>query len=265
MVEPAATVSRFSTAPVACVELDRFCEECGYNLRTLAIHRDQRTGVAMVRCPECGRYHPANDAATPMKPWMLRVTSVMLLGWILTLVWMYFMLGAAEVGLSMGMLDELTHSGTYRTIQTVGGTRTITMTRGYGPIQLRPRTGEDNLFIGFMYTMSLVVAFATGMLAVVTFPHWRRIACIGVVTALPLIAGTIVAVAWRYHGQELWFWGMQHVVAHAGTQLLGGLIGVMLGRPFARAAVNILLPPSVRPRLAYLWLADKKPFPGSLS
>ncbi len=258
---PASSSEETAPAPVACIELDRFCEACGYNLRTLPVYRDERTGVAMARCPECGQYHPANDASTAMKPWMLRVTSLLLIGWIVSLVWLYFMLGAAEVGVSVGMLNELTLTGTYRTIQTPTGISAITITRSYGPLQLRPRSAEDNLFIGFMYMVSFLVAFASGTLAVVVFPHWRRSAYIALVFAFPLIAATIATVVWRNEGRDLWIWGMQHIVAHAGTQLFGGILGVLLGRPFARAAVTILLPPSIRPRLAYLWLADNKPFP----
>ena len=51
-------------APVACIDLDRFCEGCAYNLRTLPVYRDERTGIPVVRCPECGRFQSANDAST---------------------------------------------------------------------------------------------------------------------------------------------------------------------------------------------------------
>jgi len=51
------------------------------------------------------------------------------------------------------------------------------------------------------------------------------------------------------------------VCARVCVQAFGGVAGVFLGRPLARLTVRIVLPPGVRPRLAYLWLADNKPFP----
>lgn len=55
--DPRATAanSLAAPAPTACIELDRFCEECSYNLRTLAVTPDPRTGIPVVRCTECGK------------------------------------------------------------------------------------------------------------------------------------------------------------------------------------------------------------------
>ncbi len=89
--------------------------------------------------------------------------------------------------------------------------------------------------------------------------------CAAVVLALPIVAGVVVAVAWHYEAPHLLEWGLRHLTAHACLQLLGGTVGVVFGRPFARLTVRILLPPGVRPRLAYLWLADRKPFPSAIA
>ena len=69
---PAETASRdrMEDGPLACVESDRFCARCGYNLRTLPIPRDGRTKILLVRCTECGHYQPANDSAAVTRPWL---------------------------------------------------------------------------------------------------------------------------------------------------------------------------------------------------
>ena len=49
------------------------------------------------------------------------------------------------------------------------------------------------------------------------------------------------------------------------AHLAGGVAGIYLGRPFARAIVSALLPPRVRQFLAFLWLADGKQPPPVVS
>jgi hypothetical protein len=106
-----------------------------------------------------------------------------------------------------------------------------------------------------------MIAFSCGLFAVVALPHWRRVAYVGVMLAMPIVVGCLVAIGWAHDAPHLLDWGLPYVGAHAGLQLLGGVAGVIFGRPLARLAVHIFLPPSVRPRLAYLWLADGKPLP----
>ena len=79
--------------------------------------------------------------------------------------------------------------------------------------------------------------------------------------AVPIVAGVLVAITWRYEAPHLLDWGLLYVMVHMGVQVLGGLLGVIFGRPLARLTVRIFLPTGVRPSLAFLWLADNKPFP----
>ena len=78
---------------------------------------------------------------------------------------------------------------------------------------------------------------------------------------LPLVAAILIALVWHGEAPHLFTWGLIYVGAHAALQIIGGLFGVSLGRPLARLLVRILLPPGIRPKLAYLWLADGKPAP----
>ena len=260
IVDSPSTPPHLRVTPVACVDLDRYCEECGYNLRTLPIVRDAHTGILVVQCTECGRYQPANDASTAARPWLNRVTSLMLVTWILAIVTLFIFAGIGEGGISYATLDELTMHGGYER-QQVGNTTTITWNRRYGPLEVQTDFEFYKSFIAAVLGCSLAIAFACGMLAVVVFPHWRRIAYVALILTMPFVAGSLVAVGWSQEAPHLFAWGMSFVTAHALVQMLGGVLGIALGRPAARLAIRIFLPPSVRPRLAYLWLVDDKPFP----
>ncbi len=76
----------FGSLPlVAEIETDRFCDECGYNLRTQAVRRDTQTGLLLARCPECGRYHAANQETSASRPWLRRLATMLLSWWVLFL------------------------------------------------------------------------------------------------------------------------------------------------------------------------------------
>ena len=258
-VERRSPYPKMPVAPVACIDLDRFCEDCAYNLRTLAVYRDAHTGIPVVRCPECGRLQSANDASTALRPWLNRATSLLLAAWMLAIVAGFFFLGVAEVGLSYATLDELTVRGG-STVQRINNT-TIRTWSGFGPLTVRTDYRDYRLFVTSILVSSLLTAFVCGLFAVVIFPHWRRAACAGLVLGMPVVVGCLVAVAWSREAPSLFDWGLPYVATHAAVQLLGGLAGIMFGRPVARLAVRVLLPPGVRPRLAFLWLADDKPLP----
>ena len=257
---PATGAERYDTepAPVAVIDLDRFCDHCGYNLRTLAIFRDERTGVPLVRCPECGRYQPANDGATALRPWLNRLTALFLWAWMLTVVGGFVLIVLGEGALSYATLDELTVRGG-ATTQIINNT-VIRTWQSMGPLEVDTKYRDYWLFISGIYGFSFLLAFTGGMYLMIVVPHWRRAAYTGVVLAVPLLVGLVVAFSWNEEAPHLFAWGVSYVAAHAGGQVLGGVLGVVLGRPAARMLVRLVLPDSIRPRLAYLWLADGKPF-----
>ena len=259
-VEPRSTYPDTPAAPVTCIELDRFCEDCAYNLRTLPVYREPHTGIPVVRCPECGRIQSANDASTALRPWLSRATSLLLALWMLAIVAGFIHLGVAEAVASYGTLDELTVAGGYRS-QRVNNTTTLTWSSGLGPLEVKTDFPEYELFVTLVLIGSFAIAFVCGLFAVVIFPHWHRAAYVALVMSLPVVVGCLVAIAWSHEAPHLFNWGLPYVAVHAAVQVLGGLTGITFGRPTARLAVRILLPPSVRPRLAFLWLADNKPFP----
>ncbi len=248
-----------SMPPGACIDLDRFCEECGYNLRTRPVQCEPRTGIVVVRCPECGRFQAANHGATALRPWLDRATSVVLFLWMLLLLAAIVHLGLAQGALSYLMLDELTVPG--GTIRTQVDGFTTVYQRGSGPLVVWTDF-ED--FVPFVITMiigSAGAGFGLGMLATLVFPHWRGAYYAALTLGIPVLANVIVSFIWHYEAPHLLMWGVQIIAAHAGAQAIGGTLGVVAGRPLARLAVRVLLPPGLHPRLAYLWLADNKPVP----
>ena len=261
VVEP-RRVDAFNGAsvPIAHVDLDRFCRGCGYNLRTLPVHRDERTGIPVVRCTECGRFDSANDTATALTPWLRHLTALVLVVWVLLVASVFAWLVIGQVAITYGTLDELTSSGGY-TVQVQGNSTTRTWT-SFGALQVKTDLPEAKLFVTVMLALSFAAACVVGLLAVVVMPHWRRRAYVAVVFMVPILVAALVTYVWNRDASHLLKWGLPYVLAHLVMQLTGGITGVALGRKAARLAVRIVFPPSVRPRLAYLWLADGKPVPG---
>ena len=64
------------------VEADQFCP-CGYNLHGQRVTFDERLDIPVVRCPECGKWHPAGHGSTAMRPWLARLATVLLAVWCL--------------------------------------------------------------------------------------------------------------------------------------------------------------------------------------
>lgn len=258
-VESRTADPRARPEPQPCIDLDRFCADCGYNLRTLPVSCDARTGIPVVRCPECGRFQSANEASTVLQPWLRRATSLLLGIWILAVIAIVVLLVTAEMTVSYETLDELTVSGNLRT-QRINGT-TVRIWSESGPVAVDADYRGYKPFVASVLMASFLSAFALGLFAVIVLPHWRRGAYVGLALVLPLVVAVVVAIAWSYEAPHLLHWALAYVAAHAAAQLVGGMAGITFARPLARLTVQIMLPPGVRPRLAYLWLADGKPLP----
>jgi hypothetical protein len=274
-------------APVAYVEIDRYCAGCGYNLRTQAIRREPRTQVLLTRCPECGRYQPASEATTAARLWLRRLAPLFLLGWVAVVLGSAFGLSCVLAAISYGTLEELTtwrrtaapvtqpatlpglpllttQPGGPVTVTVAGRTGQITYTgRANYVRQVRGDDPLDALFIAFVMAASFAVAFVGALILLVVFHHWRRWIYVLVVLAGPPAVAVIVALIWRDEAPHLFSWGLVYIGYHALVQLVGGLTGVAFGRPTARGLVRAFVPPSWRGPLAYLWLVDGRKPPGT--
>lgn len=266
-------------APVAFVEIDRYCEVCGYNLRTQAIRRDPRTRVLLTRCPECGRYHAATEATTAARVWVRRLSPLLLLAWVMLILSGAVGVFCAAGGISYGTLDELTtrrraarasQSATQPAgplVVTTGGrtSRITSASRWTYALQVRPEYPDYSLFMGLVTAGSFGVTLVAALIILVVFHHWRRWICVLVVLAGPLAAAVVVSMVWREEARHLFSWGIGYIGYHMIVQMVGGLTGVVFGRSLARGLVRAFVPPTWRAPLAYLWLVDGRTPPSSAS
>lgn len=269
-------VIEFDRQPaVAFVETDRYCEGCGYNLRTQPVRRDARTRVLLCRCPECGGFQPVREGVTAGQVWLQRLGTLGLFLWIVTILGIVFGLGAAQVGFIFIPLEELTthrqvtipspsssqpSASSARTTVISGGRITITqsgMTTTYRR-EVRQTYPYYRAFMALMHGMSFALGFVLMMIAVVVFHHWRRWGYVVPAVLVPVATGVLAWEIWWVDCPHLIDWATPMIVAQAGACLAGGLTGILLGRPLARLLVMLLLPPRLRQVLVFLWLSDGK-------
>ncbi|UCD28806.1 MAG: hypothetical protein JSV03_17305 [Planctomycetota bacterium] len=243
---------------VAYVEIDRYCDGCGYNLRTQAVCRDPRTSILVCRCPECARFHAATDTVTSARPWLHRLATLLLLIWIVVVI-----SGAGSIVLlefisTAVSFEELTR---WRRLPA-----SVINAPGYaGPrykYELRPMDRENKVFVAVLISSSFVLGFTGAVFATVIFCHWRRRYYFIVVLTIPVLIGISAYYIWKINAPSLMQWCIPYIFAHTIAQILGGVIGVVSGRPFARLLIRILIPPPLRSYLAFLWLVDGKQVPG---
>lgn len=254
--EESAGPFRFEGLPaVACVEVDRFCEGCGYNLRTQAVRSEPRTRILVVRCPECGRYHSATDSTSAGRPWLRRLGLLLLFCWGAVIVYGLAMVLIGQGAVVYHTLYALT---THRQIETVKSFPDGSMSIRIANAALEPVTdgGRYALTVLAAAAASFGLGFVAASIVVVVFHHWSRRSYLWLALTGPTLVAGVVFVAWWYEARHLFTWGLPHVVGQALVQSLGGIAGIFLGRPLVRLIVRALFPPGLRSPLAFLWLTD---------
>ena len=233
---------------IAYVEVDRYCPQCAYNLRTQPVRLDGPTQLLVARCPECGSFDAVANAMTATKPWLNRLALLGLVLWILFLLWAIFSLSFAQGAINYATLEEFT---TYQ--QVTAGTRTSTYQRVLRQDYL---TRDYDLIMSVAIFGSFTLAFVLVAILVVACHHWRRVvfACFAVVQTF--LVSALVLEIWQQDMPALFEWGKKYIIGFTIVRLIGALLAVWAGRPLARLTVRIFLPPRVRSVLAFLWLAD---------
>jgi hypothetical protein len=263
-------------------EADFFCTNCGYNLYTQPVTRDERLGILVVRCTECGRYQPAGVASNAARVWLARFAAILLFFWIVCVLGFVFGSTFGLGALQSGHVEALTTSGYF----TPDGVR---LYRGYDPtarksIWVRMDNDEqvliDNpvyrrtftvdrelrrepIFFAFICALVLLPPITFGVVMSVVMWHVRRrwywlLAALPPIAAVVVMAIYLVDIGDRQENKPLLFAIVGFAVAE---QIVMIMLGTRIGRPIARWIVSLVVPPRPRQALSFLWAADGKTLP----
>ncbi len=238
---PPSFEAEYEACPIlATVEVDRYCEGCGYNLYSLPVRRESRTGVLMTRCTECGRFNVANQAAAAFSPWLNRLAGLLLVGWILMVLWLLVLAGLAEGAIAHAVMDSRTRYDS--------GSRARVVRPEVPP--------ADRQYLILALATECTLGFLVVALLTVACHHWRRWVYAAVGLCHALIVGCIALLVLGDHSPQLLDWGVGQVGQMLGAAALGCGLGALWGRSVARVLVGAFLPPRPRQFMSFLWLAD---------
>jgi amino acid transporter len=267
----------------ARIEADLFCTQCGYNLHSQPVVRDERLGILVVRCTECGRYQPAGAASNAGRVWLGRLATITLAVWILVVtafvVGSTFGLGGLQVAhveiFSIGGYVGPNGQRVFPSWDAAGRKR-VWVTRDDEPIAVEnppwQRTFvplrevfQDRVAAALLGSLMCAapVIFGGVMAAIMWHVPRRRY---WMLAALPVLAGMFVIAG--FHVDESSRGGdisvvVKIVVVAAMGQIAFITLGTLIGRPIARALATLFVPPRPRQALAFLWTADGKSPPAA--
>ena len=292
----AATDPQEPTPPFArhhVIEADQFCT-CGYNLHGQRVDRDERLGFEVVRCPECGRFHPAGHGSTAMRPWLARLAALMLVLWC-------GLIGTAFIAAGLCLLGAIAiEEETYLTGTWVDASNQQFLVQSYEPNVGRQwkAAGTDEkveaarpMFVRLPIDDPQVERGGSYGSNRWTPPWWVRALLLTSEAAVGLLLGVFAAGAMWHLGRGRWLlllwlalpavvvwltvvqtsdtylfvqgWYVRRLVVITATAMLGMAVGLLFGRAILRAAVRVLVPPRPRQALAFLWHADGKSLPAA--
>lgn len=227
---------------IGLVESDRYCDECGFNLRGQNVFRDGATRLLLVQCSECARLHPANSLTTNARgSWFRRLSGALLLVWVVALLLMLFIAGVIEAAMQ------------------IATTEVLDLTQ---PVSNVPElASRHSLDLSLFAFMSFAIPAACMTLLSVAAHHWRWWGAVLAAIALPLIPAAIVHQGAHHSFPDSAHRMLPYFLAHTTIQIAGGVAGATLGRPLVRVLATLFVPPRARQALGFLWLADGKPPP----
>ena len=282
------------------IEADQFCQ-CGYNLHGQGVTRDERLGFMVVRCPECGDWHPAGHGSTATRPWLRRLAAAALGIYGLILFACLSIIGLIAFGFTIGYFEENT---VYVDSEPTSGRPVIDLVNVEG-------SGVENSTYVYLDTMQPVepdlvagvdnfnsrtqVPFATlpdGYWTRQEEPGWQLAAAFAGGFGLGGIVFGIFqsALLWHLRWPVKLLPMLYPVISSAlvfylvtlanpgyfanapntillgllsvqGSLAIGWLIGLLVGKPVARGLVRLVVPPKPRQVMAHLWHGDGKTLP----
>ena len=282
------------------IEADQFCR-CGYNLHGQGVTRDDRLGFMVVRCPECGDWHPAGRGSTATRTWLRRLAAAALGLYGLILFAGLTIIALIAFGFTIGYFNEHT---VYVDSEPVSGRPVIDLVdvegsgvdgstyvyldtmqpvepdlvAGINDFYSRTQVPFDTLPDGYRTWQGepgwqLAAAFAGGFgLGGIVFGifqsallwHLRWPAKL-----LPLLY-PVLGSAFVFYLVTLANPGyfanasntiLRGMAAVQGSLAIGWLIGLLIGKPVARGLVRLVVPPKPRQAMAHLWHGDGMAMP----
>jgi len=246
------------------VEIDRYCDGCHYNLITQAVRLDERTGLLMARCPECGRFHAANRYTTAVSQWTRRMAPILFGLWILLLVSLYFGIAFGSGGITGAFIDSLIN---FKYIRTSTDPSTPVL------MQLTLRdVPKDEYWVIMCWSLfgQISLGLISGIGMTVVFPHWRRSGYVLVALITTFLVSLTLYIGWCLflHGgiqdQDMRLWLLRYIGLFQILFLCTCLIGILFGRAIARLSVRVFLPSTLRTPFIYLWMVDEKEPPATI-
>jgi hypothetical protein len=228
---------------VTQIQTDRFCFKCAYNLLGQAVRREPCTGTPMVCCPECGTLQPVTEGRRATTTVLRRFGLLLLFIHIGIVLSVLVTLGSAQVGMTIGAVEELTY-------------------RDYSqrPVIVTIKDfGRDDLAMLAAMRITLgamgLVAFT---FAVSAFHHWPKWLAMLFAFAIPASVAAICWIVFSVDQPSLSIWSMPIIAYHGVAVIVGGLLGCIFGRPIMRLLIIALVPRRMRWPLAPLWIVDGK-------
>jgi hypothetical protein len=247
---------------VGQVQTDSFCEGCGYNLHTQSVIKDDRLGILVTRCPECGRYAATGHTTTGSRLWLNRLATILLTAWVFFLLMLF---GLFSLFLGMTAYGHvLSQTSPIGGQMMIAGQTQPTMTPYHYVWRDTPPAGSEAATEALQEEIILVgVATLLGFLSGASFAiflwhckGWPRLFCL-----LPALAGCAgAAVIWVGDSMSVTIrgGGVGQICLVWTLQMVAAWIGLATGRPIARAVIRILVPPKPRQHLSFLWTTDGK-------
>ncbi len=277
---------------------DRLCINCGYNLTGQAVLREPHYQMLIVRCPECATIASMQEYPL-LGRWANRWAGVAAALWLGFLLIMWVGSGAAMFGVAM-WAEQLAPLKYADQLQLQWQQWAANQMPSTAPVRRMGISGSTTDFSSWWALQDpaaklsaaggplaamdwklmllgspwLMVPLIFGVFWAVALMNRKRVGLLIWGLMVMLVAGAFAALAIaaiRDDGRSGYAWS-GHFIAEqqvGPTALLMGLIlqmpamalGLIIGRPFARTMVRILLPPRLRNSLAMLWLCDDKPLP----
>jgi len=298
MTDPPPEPAPVEGPVVSVIAGDRLCTRCGFNLTGQEVVREDRYGLFVVRCPECGGVTALQEYPA-LNRWAGRWAALLAASWVLALGGLLFLTTVAATGPLFGAREigsepyRAAIAQAYADVQ--GGRASTTITSGgttivYGSFNSIDinwwrtsgaretlRAGRTNLDlispkVWFLWLPMAAALFVAGSAWSVVLLHVRALKRtlfllipFGIAAAIYLLAYISNALpetgtvwAGRIAEDEL---GLTLYAATLPFLLVPAVIGVLVGRKLTRGLLRALLPPRLLAPFTTLWLADGKRVP----